>query len=229
MHAQLVFDLTAPPALGREDFFVSEANRLAVAALTGSVAWQQGKLLLLGPEGSGKTHLAGMWAADHAARVIDTVDLMATDLLEGMVPSGAMVVEDAQRVAGRPEAEQALFHLHNMMLAGGHALLMTANNPPRQWGLGLADLHSRMEATATASLSAPDDALLAAVLVKLFADRQLLVPAALIPWLVTRMERSFVAARSVVAAIDGLALASGRAVTRAMAAEVLDRRGAGEP
>lgn len=223
MPAQLVFDLTAPPALEREDFFVSEANRLAVAALAAPAGWPQGKMLLTGAEGAGKTHLALIWAADNAAVVLSADEL-------GPAPdAGPVVVEDVHRVAGNAVAEQALFHLHNQVLASGRRLLMTARSAPRGWGLRLPDLASRMEATATAALAPPDDALLAAVLVKLFADRQIAVPAPLIPWLVTRMERSFASARRVVADLDARALASGRPISRGLAAEVLDSQGQAEP
>lgn len=220
MTAQLVFDLTAPPALGREDFFVSEANRLAVAALRDPGRWPSGKLVLVGPEGSGKTHLAGIWAEERGAAI-----LAARGVSPAMETGAALVVEDGETVAGDAEAERALLHLHNRAMAEGTTLLLTAARPPREWGIRLADLASRMEATATASLAPPDDALLAAVLVKLFADRQLAVPPSVIRWLVPRMERSFVAARSVVAGMDRLALATGRPAGRALAAEVLDRIG----
>jgi chromosomal replication initiation ATPase DnaA len=136
--------------------------------------------------------------------------------------NGAVVVEDLQRAAGNEAAERALFHLHNLVLAGGRRLLMTANAAPRTLGIRLPDLASRLEATATATLSPPDDALLAAVLVKLFADRQIAVPPALIAWLVVRIDRSFAVARALVAELDARALARRRPVTQKLAAEVLD-------
>jgi len=136
--------------------------------------------------------------------------------------AGAVVIEDAQRLAGHAAAEQALFHLLNLTAAEGGRCLMTAPCPPRDWGIRLPDLKSRLDATQSVRIAPPDEALLAAVLVKLFADRQLTVPHSLIDWLVLRMERSLGMARSVVAALDARALAEGRAITRAMAAEVLD-------
>lgn len=215
--AQLAFDLPVRPALGREDFFVSPANELALAALDAG-DWPQGKMLLIGPEGSGKSHLAHVWAGDRGARIVRAADLPGSDLPE----PGPIVIEDADRIAGHAAAEVALFHLHNHILAAGAPLLVTARSAPRDWGIALPDLASRMQATATAQLLAPDDALLAAVLVKLFADRQLAVTPTLIPWLVSRMDRSFAAARRIVAELDALSLARGTAVTRALAAEVLD-------
>jgi chromosomal replication initiation ATPase DnaA len=125
-------------------------------------------------------------------------------------------------VAGDLAAETALFHLHNLMAQAGGLLLITAAAPPRDWGLGLPDLASRMQGAALARLDPPDDALLSAVLAKLFADRQIAISPALIPYLVARMDRSMAAARDLVARLDAAALARGQAVTRALAATVLD-------
>jgi chromosomal replication initiation ATPase DnaA len=102
-------------------------------------------------------------------------------------------------------------------------LLMTARTPPRDWGVVLPDLFSRLQAAPIASLAAPDDALLSAVLVKLFADRQVTVAANLIPYLVSRMPRQISAARQLVAELDARALADARPITRQLAGEVLDR------
>lgn len=219
MPRQLAFDLPVRTALGRGDFFVSPANALALAQLDAG-AWPEGKLLLVGPEGAGKSHLAQVWATENAADV-----LSASALPEAPGGTQAVVVEDADRIAGDRAAETALFHLHNDVLARGGRLLVTAASPPRRWGLCLPDLASRMEATALAEISAPDDRLLAAVLVKHFSDRQIAVAPDLIPWLLARMDRSFAAARALVAAIDARALADGRPVTRAVARQVLDLRG----
>lgn len=220
MARQLAFDLPVRPALGRGDFFVSPANRLALAALDAG-GWPEGKLLLVGPEGAGKSHLAQVWAGDVGARVVAAAALAPLPLPE----PGATVVEDADRIAGDRAAETALFHLHNHLLAARTPLLLTARSAPAGWGLVLPDLASRMEATATVGLLAPDDALLSAVLVKLFADRQIVVAAPLIPWLVGRMDRSFAAARRLVAELDARSLAAGGPVTRKLAAEVLDTLG----
>lgn len=221
MPRQLAFSLPVREALGREDFFVSPANALALSAVDGWQGWPEGKLVLTGPEGAGKSHLAHVWASETGACVLQG------DALEGFAPqtlgpAPRVVIEDADRVAGHAAAEVALFHLHNHVLASGGRLLLTARQAPNRWPVTLPDLASRMQATATAALEPPDDALLSAVLVKLFADRQITVPPALIPFLVARMERSLDAARQVVAALDARALAEGRAITRALAADLLD-------
>jgi chromosomal replication initiation ATPase DnaA len=215
---QLTFDLPVRTALGRDDFFVSPANALAVATLDNSAGWPQGKMLLVGPKGAGKTHLAHVWAASTGAAILPLSDLATS------APGSAanVVVEDVDSVGGDATLETALFHLHNLVLAEGGRLLMTAATPPKFWTIALPDLASRMQATAIASLDAPDDALLAAVLVKQFADRQLTIQPSLIPWLIARMDRSFAAARDLVAALDARALATRRPIGPALAAEVLD-------
>ena len=224
MTRQLAFDLTAREAFRREDFFTSPANAHALAVLDGWRDWPGGKMLLVGPAGSGKTHLAHLWAEDSGAVMVAAADLPGADLPR-LAGAGAVAVEDAEAVAGIPDAEVALFHLHNLVVQRG-SLLMTARTPARDWGLALPDLKSRVDAASVARLAPPDDALLSAVLVKLFADRQTTVPPALIPWLVARMERSIDAARVLVAAMDARALAEGKPISRAMAEGLLDRDGA---
>lgn len=221
MGEQLTFDLPVRPALGREDFFVSPANALAVTTLDQPELWPNGKLLLIGPEGAGKTHLAMVFAGRTGAQVIGAGDLAEADLPE----AAALVIENADTVAGDTAAETALFHLHNHMTGRGGLLLLTAARAPRDWGLTLPDLQSRMEATATATLMPPDDALLGAVLVKLFADRQLQVAPGFIRWLVRRIDRSFATARAIVAALDAEALATKRPINSTLAATLLDSDG----
>jgi chromosomal replication initiation ATPase DnaA len=215
---QLTFDLGARAGYGRDDFFASPANALARDGIGRWRDWSQGKLLLIGPAGAGKTHLAHIWAAEAGAVFAEGHALSAGDVLPGQ----ALVIDDADRVAGNAAAETALFHLHNMVLQGGGRLLLTASTPPRDWALHLPDLASRMIATDVARLDPPDDALLSAVLVKLFADRQITVPPNLVTYVVTRMERSVAAAGKLVAALDQLALATQRPITRNLAAELLD-------
>lgn len=223
MARQLTLDLGHKPALGRADFLVTPAHALAMTVLDQPETWPQGRMLLLGPDGSGKTHLATIWAAETGAMRIgasalrpDMVDLLASE-------DGAVVVEDAHRVAFSAGAEQALFHLWNLCAARGCWLLLTARKPPRDWDLSLPDLRSRMSAMAVTRIEAPDEALLAAVLVKLLADRQLTPPPGLIDWLVPRMDRDLGLARRLVAALDTEAMAERRALTRTMAGDLLEQ------
>ena len=214
-------------ARSREDFFVSPANALVLATLDAPEGWPQGRLILTGPEGAGKSHLAAIWAEDHDAAIVPAHALTVAIAPE-LAARGAVVIEDAEAIAGARAREEALFHLHNLLQAEGGLLLITAARAPRDWGLGLADLQSRMDACACVRLSPPDDALLTAVLVKLFADRQLVVAPALIDWLVTHMDRSLATARRLVDALDARALTEKRAITRPLAAQVLDSLAQGD-
>lgn len=227
MPRQLVLDLPVRTALGRDDFFVSPSNALAVAMVEQPSAWPDRRLALVGPEGSGKSHLATIWADRAGAAIVAAAALAGTDWRSLGPP--ALVVEDADRIAGDLAAETALFHLCNHAAISGQSLLLTARRDPAAWPLALPDLASRMTALAVARLAAPDDALLSALIVKLFADRQVHVAPAVVAFAVGRIDRSFAAARAFVAATDARALALGRPVTRAVAAEILDSSGPGVP
>lgn len=222
MERQLTFDLRRAPALGRADFIVTPANAEALAMLDAPDRWPQGRLMLIGPDGAGKSHAASFWAALHGAEVVDARALSAADADALIGEGGALVVEDCHRAGGAAGAEQALFHLWNLAYAREALLLMTARGAPRDWGLSLPDLRSRLEATAQARFGAPDEVLIAAVLVKLFADRQLSVAPDLIDWIALRLDRDLGAARRFVAALDDRAMAEGRAVSRRLAADLLD-------
>ena len=217
MTGQLIFDLPLNQGWQRDAFLVTPATTAALSAVEGWKTWADKRLLLVGPHGSGKSHLAHIWAEMAQALWIDPADLHAR--LDDIAPEACVILDDAQRVAGR--AEEALFHLYNRLAPHGR-LLLTAPTAPRDWGLALPDLLSRLQAMPMARLEPPDDDLLAGVLVKLFADRQITAEARLIPYLLPRMERSIAAAQALVAALDARSLATHRPVTRALAAEVLD-------
>ncbi|MFV2001423.1 MAG: chromosomal replication initiator DnaA [Paracoccaceae bacterium] len=223
MAQQLAFDLPSRAALSREDFFVSQGNAQAVAAIEGWAGWPDGKLVLSGAHGAGKTHLVHVWAQLAGARIVAARDLASLDPARLVADSGRVAVEDIDAVVGARGAEVALFHLHNLIVASGGALLMSCVQPPGRLGFALPDLQSRLQGGALAVLAPPDDALLAAVLVKLFADRQIVVSPGVIGYLVSRMGRSFAAAQTLVAALDAAALSERRAVTKALAAPVLDK------
>jgi len=225
--AQLTFDLPGRAALGRDNYFVSQANMAAVKTVDGWADWPDGKLVLYGPAGSGKTHLVHVWAADADAQVVAASALANADIAAIVAKSNRIAVEDVPAVAGNTAAETALFHLHNLALAEGGRLLLTGQDAPTSWPLTLPDLKSRVQATGLAQLYPPDDALLCAVLVKLFADRQVEVAPHAIAYLAPRIERSFAAAGRVVAALDTLALAEKRAITQPLAKKLLDSISAG--
>lgn len=222
---QLTLDLPARPALGRSDFFVSPANRTALTLIDAWPDWPDGRLAVAGPRGAGKTHVAHVWAARAHADIVPAAALAR--LGPGEVPdAAALAVEDVDALAemDRAEAraiEETLFHLCNRLRAGGGSLMVTGREAPAHWRLGLPDLASRLGAAAVARLEPPDDALLAAVLLKLFADRQIAVGPELIAYLVARMDRSFEAAEMLVMRLDRAGLATHRRITPRLAAEVL--------
>ena len=216
---QLPLALPARRAQGRADFFISPSNALAMAQIDGWTQWPERKCLLLGPQGSGKSHIAQVWATDTGARV------HSASSLDAMPPEGGHhVIEDcADAIAQDPTAQERLFHWHNGILSSGGTLLLTGPAPLRSWDITLPDLFSRLDAAPRAVLEPPDDALLMALLVKLFEDRHIVPPADLIPYLASRIERSFSAAAQIVDDLDREALATGRKLGLRLAKERLDK------
>jgi DnaA regulatory inactivator Hda len=219
---QLAFDLGHRPALGRDDFLVAPCNAEAVAWLDRWPAWPAHGLVLYGPPGCGKSHLLAAFAAAHEAE--GATLLAAADLTTARVPAlveggRLLLVDDLDRLAD----EAALFHLHNLAREAGRFLVLAAGRPPAHLPIALADLASRLRALPLVGIGAPDDSVLAAVMVKQFADRQLAVAEGVVPYLVGRMERSFAAARALVEALDRASLAEHRAVTVRLAREVMEQ------
>lgn len=214
---QLALDLPVEPRHGIEDFLVGASNEAAYGLVESWPRWPGATVMLVGPEGSGKTHLAAIWATRAHAWVVG-----AGEVTSGRVPhlgsSGALVIEDCDRQA---RSEAALFHLVNAVASRKGHILLTARCVPDEWGLATPDLLSRLRLATTVEIGPPDDGLLRAVLVKHFIDRQLVVDTSVVETLLNRMERSFAAARSTVEALDRLALERGRRVTRAMVGELL--------
>lgn len=220
--AQLPLDLGHRAAMGADDFLVAPSNAEAVAWLDRWPAWPAPALTIHGPAGCGKTHLGQVWRARSRAPVVAGAALDGGADLPGlMAAERAVVVDEADAVAGRPAREEALFHLYNLARdAGGHLLLL-ARRPPSRWRMRLPDLRSRIKGAPAVAVAPPDDALLAAVLVKLFADRQLRPGPEVVGFLLARMERSLDAARRLVAALDRASLAAHRGITVPLARAVL--------
>jgi chromosomal replication initiation ATPase DnaA len=214
---QLALALDHAESLAREDFLAGPSNEAALALIASWPDWPSRMVALVGPEGSGKSHLAAIWAEHSGARFLAGRCLGDSDLPAALA-TGALVVEDAA-----PDSldETALFHLLNLAREEAAYLLLTARTAPAGWKVGIRDLASRLRALPVLTLAPPDDALLRAVLVKLFGDRQLAVDESLVGYVAARIERSFAAARAVVTALDAEALRQKRPLTRALAAEVL--------
>jgi chromosomal replication initiation ATPase DnaA len=214
---QLAFDLPLDPRFGAEDFLVSPSNEHAYGLIESWPDWPDTILLLVGPRGSGKSHLASIWATNARAWTIDASGI-TQDKVPHLVSNGALAVEDMDR-GERDEA--ALFHLLNLARERKASLLITCETPPDRWSLRTPDLLSRLRLAPSVSLEAPDDALLKAVLVKLFVDRQLVVDTSVVDYIALRIERSLAKASELVALLDREALSRGRRVSRAIAAEIL--------
>jgi chromosomal replication initiation ATPase DnaA len=212
---QLALALDHPESYAREDFQSGPCNEGPLQLVDAWPDWPANALALVGPEGSGKTHLAMMWAAVAGARVISGRALRDAECRSALA-TGALVVEDAATGAD----ERALFHLINLAREEQASLLFTARTAPATWPVVIPDLASRLRALPVATLQAPDDTILRAVIVKLAADRQLALDQSVVNYLTTRIERSFAAARATVIALDNEALRQGRPVTRALAAEM---------
>lgn len=206
---QLALPFDPAPDGGRAHFIVSAANADAVTLAGQWRAWPAGAALILGPEGSGKSHLARVWAAEAGASRLVPAALVPESVLA--LPTGAYVLDDADTV---PDAQgAALYHLLNRCAAGQLAVLLTARRPSGDWNVTLPDARTRVAALATARLAQPDDAMLAGIVVKLFADRHILVREDVVEWLLKRIDRSVPAAQAAVDRIDEAALAAGAAVT----------------
>jgi chromosomal replication initiation ATPase DnaA len=220
---QLTLALGHRESFEREDFVAGRGNETALALIDRWPDWPARTVALVGPEGAGKSHLAAIWAKAAGGRVISCRAVDAPSVPQALA-TGALVIEDA----GRGDTDEAaLFHLLNLATEQRAYVLITARRAPAVWPIALPDLASRLRALPVVTLEPPDDALLAAVLVKLFADRQLEVDDRLIDFLVHRIERSVAAARAAVAELDSEALRLMRPVNRALAAEILRARGSG--
>jgi chromosomal replication initiation ATPase DnaA len=212
---QLALALEHGESYGRDDFLPGSCNAAALELVDSWPDWPAGAMALVGPEGSGKTHLATIWADASGARVISGHALTESSLRSALA-TGALVVEDAAAIAD----ERALFHLINLAREEGAYLLFTARTIPTTWPVGIPDVISRLRAMPVVTLQAPDDGLLRAVIVKLASDRQLAIDDSVVRYLSARIERSFAAARAAIVALDNEALRQGRPPSRALAAEM---------
>ncbi len=218
---QLTFDLPHRPAFGAEDFLVGASNATALAMIDRWPDWPHFAAVVEGPPLSGKTHLANVWRYRTGAEIREARDLTEADVNRfGDVKT--FVVENIDQ--GISE-ERTLFHMLNLAREHKLSMLLTTAKSPGDLPVTLPDLRSRLNAIPLVTIGPPDDALLRAVLVKLFADRQLTVEPTVIAFILTRMERSIAAAEGIIGELDRLSLATHRKVSRALAADILARRG----
>ena len=216
---QLPLPLGHAPQISRDDLLVSPSLEAAVAIVDHWPQWPSPVVVLVGPPGSGKSHLAAIWGGTSGATAID---LQPGTEAPAIAAKGPVLFEDADR---RGFDETALFHVINIVRENGTFLMVTARSRPAAWGVRLPDLASRLKAVTVVETSEPDDDLLGQVLMKLFAGRQLFPDERLIAYLVARMERSLETAHRAVAEMDRLALARQARINRALAAEVLEKIG----
>jgi len=212
---QIPLDLGHPVGLSRDDLVVTPSNRDAVALIDRWPHWPSPVAVLVGPAGTGKSHLATIWRERTGAA---SVDMASAARLPEVAAESPVLIED---VDAGPLDETMLFHLINVVRGAGSHMLLTARRHPSAWGVALPDLASRLRAATVVDVAEPDDALLAGVLSKLFADRQVQVEPHVVRYLVQRMERSLAAASRTVETLDRLALERRVPITRQLAAEIL--------
>lgn len=217
---QIPLPFTPSPALGDADFMVTEANREAVTWIERWPDWPTPAVVIYGPKGCGKTHLAHIFQGRTAGCLIDERQLRqcSPDAVLDDIP--AAIIDDADEIVAQGFQED-LLHLYNLARENGRQVLLTAFGPPGSWPMSLPDLSSRLNSCPAIGIKAPDDAMMAALLVKLFHDRQITVDADVVYFAVSRMERSFDAARSLVAQIDRVSQSAKRKVSVSLVRAVL--------
>jgi len=214
---QLALALPHEEKLTRDDFLEGPANEAALALIDRWPDWPNRIMLLVGPDGSGKSHLAAIWAEQAGARST-TAHALTPDTVPAALATGALVVEDLR---ASDFDELAMFHLLNLARQDDAFVLLTARVPPSAFEIELRDLRSRLRAVPTVTLLPPDDLLFRGLIVKCCTDRQMSVDEQIVSYLTTRIERSYAAVRQAVELLDTEALRLGRPVTRALAAELL--------
>lgn len=221
LHEQLPLDLGHRSALGREDFLIADSNQDAVSWIDLWPEWPAPALVLYGPAACGKTHMAAVWSAQTKAITIDPEEL-STQSADILFARGQhFLIDPVDPWIGDRAAETTLFHLYNLAKENNRTLLLTMRVPPVRLSFAIPDLASRLRAAPGVAIHAPDEMLLGAVLVKMFADRQIQISEDVLNYILPRMERSFAAARDLVEKADRQALAEKRAISVPLIRQVL--------
>ena len=220
-HEQLTFDLGHRSALGRDDFLIADSNRDAVSWIDLWPEWPAPALVLYGPAACGKTHLSAVWSAQTQAVAIDPEELSTGSADELFARGPHLLIDPVDHWIGDRAAETTLFHLYNLAKENKRTLLLTMRMPPVRLSFVIPDLASRLRAAPSVAIHAPDEVLLGAVLVKMFADRQIQIGEDVLNYILPRMERSFAAARDLVEKADRQALAEKRAVSVPLVRQIL--------
>jgi len=217
---QLPLDLPHRAAYEHEDFLVAPSNWQAVSWIDQWPDWPCHCVIIYGAAGCGKTHLSHVWEKAAEASRLTLQDINLADFPE---QATAVIVENVEDLMGEAGFQEKLFHLYNWQKEKGGFLLLSAKRPPKLWGMTLPDLSSRMLASTAIEIGVPDDALLSAIMVKQFSDRQINISKDVIAFLLPRMERSFAAVRAMVRAIDSLALSEKRKITVPLVRQLLEK------
>ncbi|MGH6932465.1 MAG: HdaA/DnaA family protein [Dongiaceae bacterium] len=220
---QLPFEFGHRPSYAAADFLISDSNADAYGWVERWPDWPAPGLVVHGPPGCGKSHLAELWGARADAVAIATAMLETRDAAALLGEARCCIVDDLTDCLEGNGAERTLLHLFNMVAERHGQMMLSASTPPVRWRIGLADLRSRLLAIPSVAIKPPDDGLLQALISKLFHDRQMSVDSDVVSYIVTRMERSFDGARRIVDAIDRAALAQRRRPTGTLVRDVMDR------
>ena len=225
MTRQYPLPLPHSEAMEADDYLITDSNRVAATMVTGWPDWPTHCMLILGPAGSGKSHLVNLWLNQSRGKLVPADDLASHDAGSLAMSNAIIAIDDVEKVAGKRAMEETLFHLYNLLRDTKGSLLLATTRPPAQWNFCLADLRSRLLASPAAKIGVPDDELMSMLLIKQFHDRQIEIGAEVVTYILPRIERTAASLRALVTKLDRASLAEGRGVTVALARQVLEARG----